>query len=926
MAFPQTVQDIKTEIYVNSTWTDITSKVRSDPGITITRGRTDESSNVSPSTCQLALNNTDGRFSPRNPNSIYYGQIGRNTPIRVSILSDKSWLLLDSNTGTASDEYASTPDVAALDILTDIDLRFDADLDSWYDTMELVSKWTSTGNQRSYALVVGTGGYLRLLTSAAGTGTTTSSIATVPLPVLYGRQAVRAVFDADNGASGNTTTFYTSDSISGTWTQLGATVTNSGTATIFSSSSLVYVGPRSSGGAFSTATRGRIFAAQVYNSAGTLVANPDFSIQTEGATSFADSTSKTWTLNGSTLTKRDYRFRGEVSAWPQKWDQSGSDVYADIECAGILRRLGQGQAPVPSSIYRTISSDTDVVAYWPAEDNADADRLGSAFPNGRAMSIAGTPTLANNDDWEASKSLPTLNFASFVGAVNNYTATDSAEVRMYLSIPAAGIANGIIIATVSTTGSVRRWDLVYGTGGTLSLAGYDDDGVLLITNGPTAFLMNGSPRYVAMRMADSGTSIDLDVLTVDPGNGISLSSVNDLLASNNVGRVTKIVINPEKRMDDVVMGHFSVHKSSAYVTATTVSTVLAWEGETAGQRIKRLCTENSIPFFQLSSIDNTSLMGKQDQKTALELLREAAETDLGILYEPRDQYGLTYRPRLTLNNQLATFTAAYSTNQLTSFEPVEDDDTIRNDVTVTRIGGGSTRVTDTTSILSVNSPPLGVGIYDTSVLLSLYTDGQLDDQAGWRLHLGTIDEARFPVIGFDLTSPSFLADSTLTFKLLQLDIGDRLVVTGSPAWLPPDDVQQIAQGFSEYLSNFERRISVNCTPASVWYVGRYSAATSSGSNQSKYSTVSTTNATMTTTATSMSVATNTALGYALWTTVAAQMPIDLMVGGERMTATAISGTTSPQAFTVTRSVNGIVKTHAVGESVKLFRPAVYQLA
>jgi hypothetical protein len=35
-----------------------------------------------------------------------------------------------------------------------------------------------------------------------------------------------------------------------------------------------------------------------------------------------------------------------------------------------------------------------------------------------------------------------------------------------------------------------------------------------------------------------------------------------------------------------------------------------------------------------------------------------------------------------------------------------------------------------------------------------------------------------------------------------------------------------------------------------------------------------------------------------------------------MTVTAIVGTT----FTVTRSVNGVVKTHAAGEKVQLFRP------
>lgn len=33
----------------------------------------------------LVLNNRHGRYSPRNPQSPYYGRIGRNTPIRVRV-------------------------------------------------------------------------------------------------------------------------------------------------------------------------------------------------------------------------------------------------------------------------------------------------------------------------------------------------------------------------------------------------------------------------------------------------------------------------------------------------------------------------------------------------------------------------------------------------------------------------------------------------------------------------------------------------------------------------------------------------------------------------------------------------------------------------------------------------------------------------
>jgi hypothetical protein len=927
MAFPQTVQDIKTELYLNAAWTDITSKVRSDPGVTIVRGRSDETRRAEPSSCSLALNNTDGRFSPRNPTGIYYGQIGRNTPIRVSILSDKSWLPIDADTGTVATINATTPDTGVLDFAGDLDLRFEADLDSWYDPMELVTKWTETGNQRSYHFAVTTGGYLFVATSVDGVAVTTAPTSTMPLPTLYGRQAVRATFDANNGAGGNTTTYYYSSSLTGTWVQLGDPVITAGVTTVFNSTALLAVGTTQDAADLSTpvVTRGKIYGAQAYDGiAGTLRANPDFSIQAEGATSFVDSVSRTWTINGASLTKRDYRFRGEVSSWPQEWDQSGSDVYANIQAAGILRRLGQGQSPVPSAMRKTVSADGDVVAYWPAEDGANSEALASAFSGHPAMQISGTPALADYSDWAASGDLPMLNLASLVGVVPSYTSTDSVQVRFFLNIPSGGMTNGTIIASLKTTGTARRWDLVYGTGGTLALNAYDEDDVSILAGGAAAFLMNGRPCYVIIRLIDNGTGIDYSLGIIDIDDGLATNVGAVTLAARQMGRAVRVTINPGKTMNDVVVGQISVHTDSSYVEATLVSTILAWAGETAGSRIKRLCAENEIEFFQIASIDNTERMGQQGVKTAIELIQECADTDMGILYEPRDNYGLAYRPRKTLNNQPAAVTASYSTNQLTSFRPVDDDQNTTNDVTVNRIGGSSYRATDTTSALSTQQPPLGVGIYDDAPSISLYLDSRLADQAGWRLHLGTVDEARFPVIGFNLTSPSFLATSSLTFDVLSLDVGDRLVITGSPSWLPPDDVQQIAQGFTEYLSNFERTIDVNCSPASPWYIGRYASVTTSGAGQDKYSSDgSTVNTIMNTSTTTMSVA--TAAGSSLWTTAAAEMPIDIIVAGERMSVTAISSTTSPQSFTVTRSVNGIVKTHAVGEKVVLFRPARYAL-
>lgn len=66
-------------------WLDITQWVRYRPGISLTVGRRDEASRVEASVARLTLDNTDGRWVRRNPYGPYYGQLSKNTPIRIGV-------------------------------------------------------------------------------------------------------------------------------------------------------------------------------------------------------------------------------------------------------------------------------------------------------------------------------------------------------------------------------------------------------------------------------------------------------------------------------------------------------------------------------------------------------------------------------------------------------------------------------------------------------------------------------------------------------------------------------------------------------------------------------------------------------------------------------------------------------------------------
>jgi hypothetical protein len=216
--------------------------------------------------------------------------------------------------------------------------------------------------------------------------------------------------------------------------------------------------------------------------------------------------------------------------------------------------------------------------------------------------------------------------------------------------------------------------------------------------------------------------------------------------------------------------------------------------------------------------------------------------------------------------------------------------------------------------MSVAAPPAGAGLYDEAVTLNVRADGDLRDQAGWRVHLGTVDEPRYPVVAVNLAHPSITP--TLRTQILAVREGDRIAVTGLPSWLPPGDLSQLVRGIQDTITGFEHRISFSCSPESPWRVALLGDSTlcrldSGGSQVAVEASAA---------ATGLSVATTSG---PVWTTT--DVPFDAVIAGERVTVTAISGATSPQTLTVTRAVNGVSKVLQVGADVRLYQPAVLAL-
>jgi hypothetical protein len=213
--------------------------------------------------------------------------------------------------GTAGN-YISTPDSVLNSITGDIDIRVYVKVDTWAGaTASLLSKYDSTGNNRSYRLFL-TGGQLSYAWAKDGISASSAIVGASPLFAAGTAAWLRVTHDVDNGAGANDIKFYTSiDGV--TWTQLGATQTGAGSTTvtsIFDGTAVLEIGSNNAG--TGNVWAGVVYYAEVRNGIdGPIVAKFDSSqVQVSGAQ--LPATINGWTWNGTALYKRDdyARFTG----------------------------------------------------------------------------------------------------------------------------------------------------------------------------------------------------------------------------------------------------------------------------------------------------------------------------------------------------------------------------------------------------------------------------------------------------------------------------------------------------------------------------------------------------------------------------------------------------------------------------------------
>src|SRR5574341_559580 len=519
---------------------------------------------------------------------------------------------------------------------------------------------------------------------------------------------------------------------------------------------------------------------------------------------------------------KSYRFWGEVSAWPQMWDPTGTDIWVELEASGIIRRLAQGPPLENSPIYDaiTVPGIPGLRAYWPCEDASGAIEIKSGLINGSPMVFLGqSPDLAVSEQFGGSFALPTYASAAMLGGVTKYSTPNATQVRFLLYVPPEGMAADLdLVVRVEQVVDIAvsthdMYELYYNApfgaldgvtaAGSLSLEFRSDEGLTLGSDLHHGVDLRGKLLRVSLEFEESGTSTIFTVRTLDlvTGADIAVSQTRTTTALTRVINVKPFVqrytvaghVETATGFPNGVMGHITVQDQITAMDDLGVR--LDPSGETAGRRVQRLCDEEGIAFDGMGDLDSTVTMGGQGKLNRFSLMQECDLADDGMLVENLAVLGMAYRTRQSLEVQDPQLTLDYSGFHLSEVPlPVEDDRYIQNKVTVTVKEVSATYALDDASILSISQPPTGVGAYGVDLPLNLFDTDDALDHAAWRVHLGTVAGARLPQISVNLAHSSFTTNPALKQAVLALRQGDRILVQNPPAWLPPDDIDQIILG------------------------------------------------------------------------------------------------------------------------------------
>lgn len=956
-------QNVAVELLYNGVWNDHTTDVYERDPIAVERGNGDTQTFDAPGSATFTFDNRTGKMNPRNPTSTLYGLIGQNTPCRITdtgvgVYGTDAFTRTVSggwgnggtgfgnwrasfNGGSAAD-FACTGTTGTHTVLTVSTYRISRTIEVQYPDVDFSGQCV---------VPVATGGNLELGVLLNLVDSNNYNILWMVVPTAGHVTAQWVATVANTGSIG-----------AGTDTG----ITNDGTTPI-------KWRVRFSGGQFlakvwTGATEPGTWLLTFYD--GTWAGPGQIGVRS-GRGAGNTNASAVFTYDNFSVTTGFTRFCGEIFQWIPGRALKG-DAWTKVQAASGLRRVGRGVDPLHSAVRRFIQA-SDPLFYAPLEDGDTAQFASNVVDSTNPMLPAVGPsssaafvnfTKGTQRVQPAYSGLEVLplgsdplpSFAaggSLFATLPAGTGTVSWTMRWLMRTDAAKHGGNVNVVRWTVAGgtydtfewrqrsSDNKWELaIYqgGVGGTRTVThtiDYFSDDMWSVhcwarQSGGSQLITLRFDRVTSTNEVGMAPSTSTITATLGWPSGVYLNPDHTVIDT------TQLTSNTTNMYNDLVIGHLSLHQGEGPYIATGTTDAVTGEfyaamtgyiGESAGVRMLRILGEQGLqvgcwgsPTQVFNKAGDSMSMGQQKSLSLAQLTQQIEQTDDGVLYESRAFRGLVYRTGVSLLRQSPRLFLSYTTGNIAEgLNPVTGDTGVRNDVTAKSQSGAEARYVQTTGPRNTQDPALSaeaVGPYTTTLNVNPLDDNELLDIAGWRVGKGTFDGTWYASVTAELTTTA-----SIPVAAAVLDIGDMLELDN----LPEDDtpggtVQHLVLGTREVIGNNTRQITFQLQPAAPFQVG---VADTSGFLDCGGSTVRTA---MDTTTVSLPVLITDSC---VWTHASGDYKI--MVAGEEMTVTAVGAATGSlgsqqQTLTVTRSANGVVKTHGVGEEVHVSDPFILSLA
>lgn len=924
LSFPR---DVHVEFYFDQ-WRDVSAHVRQKPAITITHGRKDWAAKPSPSLCKFTLDDGpdkgDGDYNPTNPLGQWYGYLNRNVPVRVAL-------------GLGRDLYDRT-------------------VGAGWGTSTNLGAWTQFNSAGTLTSDVTAGAGRHLITSTAAYIAhylDDVDVKNVELSTQWSLGTITVTGAEIEPAN----LMVRGTSTAGSYYMLRATIshlTQTIQLRIMRGDGLTLVGPlpfitypgvASAVGmrfqAVGKTLRGKVWRVDqgepldwgiTYNLED-FIGDPGLPgwVGIRTGVAGGNTNAKPVIVSYDNTIVRSPRFTGESSKMVPLSSVDHADQRTTVECASIRRRLAKGEKPLNTAMHRYLTGGGlpfGVAEFWPLDYETDVANPGqNVIGTGPMEFIRSTGGALK---WGTDTGLQQVKRAVTVVAPG----TGSSGQMIADTVPSKyTAANGYAAVWLQRLGSDREGSCIIDVGATQLWLKFDPGNVAVLTWLPslTVIMTVGVPELgddtvwhmIALGCRQSGGNVLFDLMIDENPYEASVAGSIGVPEWISFGAFPETIDGYE--ITQLAMISNGMFTGSPWHISSIRDVYLGRPTEHAGARFARLCAEEGVPTSLIGDPDTTPAMGPQQPIPLLQLLDECVTVDQGAAFDPPEVAGLGMRMHRATTAQDPVLVLDYGNKEVApEFGPTTDDQGTLNDVTAKRPLGGEYRVEQTTGPNNTQDPgtdPNAAGRADTTVTTNVSTDLNLPDQAGWRVHLGTVDEPRYPTVTVNLAAEALVADPALVAAVLDVTVEDAITVTGAAARRIYDDVRLIVRGYTETVDTaFQHRIMFNTTPASSYDVAVYD------DTDDRYDTAtSALTSSLTSSATSFSV---TVSQGQPWTQAAAQFPMRIWIGGEKIRLSAIgapSAATPPltQTFTVDtggRAENGVVKAHAAGAPIRIFKP------